>query len=232
MELTLLYLLQSLFEVIRLDYEDNVADRTPTKSFIYKISECVDFDEIDYKYKDTLTELIIKRGNEGVGIDLFWNPSRAESPHIHITLNGEELGGNGIGMDEGFLVSDTNEKFYSRSFDTSVVLVVTSQNKMEVLALNYFLKCLLISFSDSFAHNGFENLKVGSQDITFDDSLSPTRIFARGIKLSYMYTEYVPVFDFDMTSITSKLGIDTISHILDSKIIAKQVINKIIYPKK
>ena len=50
------------------------------------------------------------------------------------------------------------------------------------------LKCLLVSFVDSFELSGLQDLKISGNDIQFKDDLVPDYIYMRGLNLDLIYT--------------------------------------------
>lgn len=128
-------------------------------------------------------------------VQMFFNLKRASIPTIHITLPSEQSGQNGIGIDEGFAGIDTigmgesmtTSPNYTRRFDTTYNLIITSDNTNEVILLYHMIRAILIPTFDHLNQIGLENCKLGGRDIQTNNTLVPEHIFMRGISLSFSY---------------------------------------------
>jgi len=127
----------------------------------------------------------------GIGYDL----KRVElgAPAIHILLPSESAQNAPIGGNEGYLGyvndEDTNTSYQIYSAETDVVynLMITSKNMNEVVVLYHWLKSCSLTFHAQFELRDFKNVKVGGNDLNFNDDLVPPNIFHRNFNLSFSY---------------------------------------------
>ena len=127
----------------------------------------------------------------GIGYDL----KRVELgvPAIHILLPNESAQNAPIGMNEGYLgyvddpATKTIYQVYSAETDVVYNLMITSQNMNEVVVLYHWLKSCSLSFHQQFELRDFKNIKVGGNDLNFNDDLVPPNIFHRNFNLSFSY---------------------------------------------
>jgi hypothetical protein len=127
----------------------------------------------------------------GIGYDL----KRVELgyPAIHILLPHESAQNAPIGGNEGYLESvvdestSTNYPVYAAETDVVYNLMITSKNMNEVVVLYHWLKSTALSFHVQFELRDFKNVKVGGNDLQFNDDMVPPNIFHRNFNLSFSY---------------------------------------------
>lgn len=140
---------------------------------------------------------------------LMFDPSRAESPTIHIHMPQEEPHeGNLVGMGFGGLLSADTSQFsgnHMKFFGSTYDIIVTSNNQMEVILLYEFLKRIFIAGSDSLDHN-FAKFEISGKELMYDNTLMPD-VFYRAISLNIIDPITVPTIkgrDIGVTDITAK----------------------------
>jgi hypothetical protein len=186
-EITLYKVISNLVETLRDDIKAN-----PNTSFIERFygSEAVG----EYAFaKQTKQILSVNKEHQNeLKVNLFFNAQRAAIPTIHITLPFEKVSGdNGLGTDEGYVESrETLEGTftnYTRNFNTSYSIVVTSSNSLEVLAIYHMLKAILIASTPAMEAIGFKNLKLSGGDLHLNADIIPKGVFVRALSLDFSY---------------------------------------------
>lgn len=124
-----------------------------------------------------------------------YNLQQASAPCIHILLPTENKGKfDTISYSE----TDTYTKntctgdglFQQKSTSSSAVyhLMITSDNSHEVLIIYYWLKAMLVIFSDTTGLYGLLNLVVSGQDVTMQQELTPTHIYHRNLSIQFDFS--------------------------------------------
>ena len=97
---------------------------------------------------------------------------------------------------------------FSQSFSTTYNLLISSENSLEVLMIYNFLKASFLSLHEHLELYGFQNLKMGGNDIQMQQDLVPTNIYHRSLTISFDYEMIIPSFyktklakDFKLTGI-------------------------------
>lgn len=149
-----------------------------------------------------------------LGVQLMFNMEREGLPTVHITLPSEQTqtGGNGIGSDEGYLEdiiieeivdSDDNvttpyrrNSVYTRRFQSTYNIVITSDNSNEVILIYHTIRALLIALIPSISLSGLENVAFGGQDVQLYAGLANKNMYVRAIAVTLQYETSAPsVFD-------------------------------------
>lgn len=203
-ERILLTSLRSLLKLIRDDYNGQV---DKNDSYLYRILGTINLDR--YKFFDQAKQVLIANNDDPrfLEIQLFFKLTRAGLPTIHITLPNENSGLGGLNIDENFQeqeISDDGLSYrpvYSRRFDTTYNLVITSDNTNEVVLIYHFLRAMLIPLFDHLNASGLEQCRISGSDLNLSHILPPN-IFVRAINLSFSYDVNVAKL-FDSTVINS-----------------------------
>lgn len=143
-------------------------------------------------------------------VNLMFNMKREGLPTIHITLPSEQTqtGGNGLGTDEGYadyIFEDTkydndgamtkqgsSTPVYTRRYQSTYNIVITSDNSNEVILIYHTLRALLISLIPSMHVAGLENVAFGGQDVQLYQGLASKNMYVRAIAVSLQYETSSP----------------------------------------
>jgi len=228
-EFVLFNLIKAAFSSLKTEYT-TATDKTTT--LLYYMFHGNTFEKFDYYEQAVDLFTRAKSHPRCVETRLFFDASRAEMPTVHLSLPGENSGEDGIGMDEGYeapVYDDTNQTFrpvYTRLFNASYNLIITSDNTFEVLVIYHALRAMLISMMDYISMNGLINVRLGGQDLQINSELVPVGIFFRAITVELKYEVSVPKLDLsnyynDMSLnglIVDELGVLSKAWILDSSL--------------
>lgn len=132
---------------------------------------------------------------DGIEISVGYNMARVETgdPSIHILLPNENMSEAPIGDGEGYLgevIDSAQNKAYAILSANSMCnynLLITTDNVNEMLVMYHWLKSTSLTFSPQFALRNFQNLKIGGNDLQFNDDLVPPNVFHRNFNLSFTY---------------------------------------------
>lgn len=127
----------------------------------------------------------------------FLNRNRFSLPTIHVTINSDANGADGLGFDQSYIEEGTSggRETAQREINTRFQIVVTSDNTFEVLIMYHALKCCLIGNNHLLTLNGLQNPSIKGGDIILNDSLNPQGVYARAIFLDCFYTIKAPSFE-------------------------------------
>lgn len=201
-ELVLFNTVKSLLNFIRMDFHSVVDEK---KTWLYKLFNGHHVENYNFfqQAKQVFTQSI--DSPRVLDVRLFFDSERAHMPTIHINLPSENEGENGIGIDEGFTDalydSDTNrfQRTYTRRYDATYNLIITSDNPFEVVMIYHFLKLIMVATMDHIQLSGLENPKTGGQDLHLNSDLIPAGVYMRGLTLSFSYDISVPsIFSDDI----------------------------------
>lgn len=153
----------------------------------------------NYDFYEQASEIFYrdKSNQRKVEVFLGYNLKRQNVPTIHITLSNEQNFQDGLGMDEGYDSEDIDglyQKSYTRTFNCSYGIVITSDNSTEVLVIYHVLKAMMILLYETFELNGIRNLKLSGQDITMNNDIVPLNIFHKSLTMNFFYECFVPQF--------------------------------------
>lgn len=122
-----------------------------------------------------------------------YNLDRVSAPCIHILLPTENKGKfDSISLSE----SNTYERdvcagdglFQNKSTSSNAVyhLMITSDNSHEVLIVYYWLKAMLVIFSETTGLHGLLNLVISGQDVTMQqETVTPPHVYHRNLSLQF-----------------------------------------------
>lgn len=133
-------------------------------------------------------------------VRMGFDTQRADIPTLHITLPREQPAEDGIGIDEGFgdtFYNDDDKEYtktFTRRFSTNYSVMITSDNRNEVVLVYNVFRALLISAFDHMQLSGLENIKLSGGDLQINDRLAQNNIFMRSINVNFSYDLTVPDF--------------------------------------
>lgn len=189
--------LKAILTVVREDYESR---SNKEDTLLYKILGSNRLQRYNLYEQGKKVFLAKEDDPRFLDVQMFFNMKRASIPTIHITLPSEQAGQDGLGIDEGYAdpaydeipslgdpdVLQTSPN-YTRRFDTTYNIIITSDNTNEVILIYHLLRAILIPVFDHLNQVGIENCKIGGRDIQAYPSLVPDSIFMRGLSLSFSY---------------------------------------------
>lgn len=194
-EFVLFNLVKSAFSSLKAEYL-GTPDKTTT--LLYHMFHGSSFEKFDYYEQAVELFTRIKTHPRCLETRLFFDASRAEMPTVHLSLPGESSGEDGIGVDEGYVdpifneADQTYRPVYTRLFNASYNLIITSDNTFEVLVIYHALRAMIISMTDYISMNGLINMKLGGQDLQINSELVPVGIFFRAITIDVKYEVSIP----------------------------------------
>lgn len=188
--------------VQRIVIEDFHAHEDETKTMLYYLFG-KDLLENDIKletfnYFDQAKQIIIyDKFNVGIG----YNSELAEMGCIHILLPSETSDGSPIGGNENYqdYLEETEEvdegedelvhvtPVFTRSFDSSYSLLISSKNSLQAVVIYQFMKACFISLHEHLELYGLQNIKIGGSDISMDSAFIPTSVYHRSLTLGFSY---------------------------------------------
>lgn len=189
-EFTLRKILESGIEYIK----EDLANFSEKDTILYHLfGEEIDENEINLY--DEAKKIFTRKNNDErlLKVRLFFNRSKANTPSIHITSPSETDGPNGIGVDEDYeeqiLSEDGTETYpvYTRAFNTTFNLMITSDSQTETLIIFHTFKAFLISIIDTLELNGLRNVKFSSGDLNLNEELAPPHIFVKYIGITFFH---------------------------------------------
>jgi len=189
--------LKAILTLIREDYESR---SNKEHTLLYKILGSNRLQRYNLYEQGKKVFLAKEDDPRFLDVQMFFNMKRASIPTIHITLPSEQAGQDGLGIDEGYADPAHDEMpsigdpdilqtspNYTRRFDTTYNIIITSDNTNEVILIYHLLRAILIPVFDHLNQVGIENCKIGGRDIQAYPSLVPDSIFMRGLSLSFSY---------------------------------------------
>lgn len=183
-EILLKLAIEAIIKYVRQDF-NNCADEKD--SLLYLMFEGNTYGTFDFFQQ--VKELMITRGDEGdraISVNLMFNPDRVTIPTIHITIPTDSAKDNSIGVDPD-TDEDTGIRTYSRRFQASYMIIITSTTPIEVIILYYFIRNMLITIFDTLSLAGLDNIQIGGQDLRLASSAIPSGVFSKSITISADY---------------------------------------------
>lgn len=188
--------LMAMFSIVRKDFEENPLEDTILHSY-FGIDECGNpLQWESFNYFEQAKQLFID--NNKIQVNLGYNMEVSDVPCVHIMLPNESGRPFGIGADENYLGSaaqqqaGVRQEIFTKLFDATYNLIITSENTLEVLLIYHFLKAAFISLHAHVELSGLRLPKISGQDIQLQSDLVPPHIFHRGFGLSFVYEVHVP----------------------------------------
>lgn len=198
--------LNAFLDIIKKDYVANAADLSKS---ILNILFDKDENELDIDF-ETFDYLVQAKSlfiDKKVQVNIGYNLETAAMACIHILLPNESGSPFGIGADENYqpqinTVVDAGtpdeetfaQEIFTKRFESTYQLIITSENIFEVLLIYYYIKSCLISLNYHLELMGLRNLRIGGQDINIQQDSIPTHIFHRTLTLNFFYESNVPNF--------------------------------------
>lgn len=118
------------------------------------------------------------------------------------------MGGNGIGSDQGYqdelfidteynpdgsmLTQGSHTPVFTRRFQSTYNIVITSDNSNEVVLIYHTMRALLIGLIPSINLAGLQNLAFGGQDVQLYSGLAPKNMYVRAITVTLQYETSAP----------------------------------------
>lgn len=198
-EIILINIVDSLLNKVKVDFEENQNNNTPTQSLLYCYFNGLTHYKKDY-YIEAVDLFTREVGHPRI-IDtrLFFDAGRAIIPTIHITMPSDQTGQNSLSFGESGSHVKAREdgsysNIYERRFDSQYQIVCTSDNHSEVLLMYHLLRAGMISVSDTISFEGLENLKISGQELKINPEIAPNHIFMRSLSVTFSYNVEVPVW--------------------------------------
>lgn len=195
-EVIILETIKNLLKLIRTDYN---AQSDKSKSFLHKTLGTLNLER--YVFLTQAEKVFITNIDDPRALDvvLFFNATRAAIPTIHIVLQSEQHGGDGLGIDVGHVTPTIDPitkdviEVYTRRFNSQLQLVTTSDNSVEVMLIYAFLKAALIPLINHLELSGLEKIQLSGNEVNINSQLVPN-VFVRQIGISYQYEMSVENF--------------------------------------
>lgn len=145
-----------------------------------------------YDFFKQAKKIITNHGN--LSVSFGYNPEVAKMISLHILLPSENSDGLGIGANEGYGYT-TSEDYkestrinYTQLFDTTYQILISSDNSSEVNIVYNLLKSLFLIFYDQLEVSGLQVAKIGGNDIVMrDDFGSTAMLFQKVLNLTFKY---------------------------------------------
>lgn len=212
-EVTVFNILESCFDVVRLDYHQHVDERnTLLYSFFGSLPKFRG--KLDWFTQAKDLFLRDEKHPRKIETEMFFNSERVRVPTVHITLPSERAAEDGIGFDQGYQppvydeLNFTYKHTVTRMFEAQYQLLITSDNTLEVQMIYALLRNMLMSIFEHVELEGLRNPKLGGMDLQIDSTLVPEHVYTRALTISTSYEITVPValaqkiaFGFQVTSV-------------------------------
>lgn len=214
-EIILYKTLMAIFQIVRDDYANQTSEADSLLHQYFGIDECGNPIQWEsFNYYEQAKELFINK--DKIQVNLGYNMQTSDVACVHIMLPNESGRPFGIGADEnyiGYAAHDSDvpqeQAIFTKLFDATYNLIITSENTLEVLLIYNFLKASFISLHTHIELSGLRLPKISGQDIQLQSDLVPPHIFHRGFGLSFVYEVHVPdimrrklIKEFKVTGIT------------------------------
>lgn len=187
-EFILYYGLKAGLDLIESDY---IAQSDKSKSLLGLYLKNVGIQR--YQFMEQAVKVFVPAKDEvrKLTLNMMYNREKENSPSIYITMPTEQSTQNTLGFGEGIEESEyTDIDFipkFTRRFQTTYSLVITSDNDNEVILIYHVIRALIISMNAHFALAGFQNLKLGGTDLKNYNKEIPNNLCVRSINLSFEY---------------------------------------------
>jgi hypothetical protein len=206
-EYILLDIVKKSLQFLRADY---AANSDPEKSYLrllLKNSGLERYDSVTQVEAIFLKEIDDPRY---LDVSMMWNMNVEKVPAIYVALPSEttQPGGNGLGVDEGYqdyIFEDTEfdnngdtvtpgsfRSLYTRRFESTYGIIVTSDNSNEVVIIYHVLKNMMISLMPTISLMGLQNVVLGGNDVNIKSDLIPKNMFMRSLTLRAQYETSAP----------------------------------------
>lgn len=176
---------------LRVDFDEQASEED---TFLARIFSGIVIDK-RYNVLEQAKKIFIENDEKEqrfVEVHFMFNAHRSNLPTIHVTLPAEQTqsGGNGMGMDQGYMEpivsTETITGVFTRRSQTTIGIVITSDNPNEVIAIYYTLKALLIALMPSLHLAGLENAILSGGDVQLGN------FFSKAMNVNCQYETSVP----------------------------------------
>ncbi len=190
--------LNGIMKLIKEDWVNNPKEETMLSHFFNKDENERLIKWETFNFFTQAEELFI---NQSVQVFLGYNMEVAKTGCIHILLPSETGNPLNIGADEGAndpeistddMANEYYQGRYTKRFNATYQLMITSENTFEVILIYNFLKACFISLNAHLELAGIRDIKIGGADVNLDSSQIPTHIFHRAFTVSFWYDVSVP----------------------------------------
>ena len=185
----------SLVKTVRDNYVSKQA--TPEDTYLWQIFGGMSFANVDYfnEAVDLLTRT--PAHPKHFVVRLSFDRDRAQLPTAHVTMAEDRVNLMGIGSSESAYINSEGEPDarFQRFFDFLVEIVVTSDNKNEIIIIYELIKAFIPTLSVCFAEDGVYNVKTSGKDVVLKSDLVPKNLFMRTLQLTGHYSSITPSLD-------------------------------------
>lgn len=215
-EMVIYKTLKAIFSTIKADFAENPEEETMLYRFFKKDENGNDIKWETFNHYDQAKDIFINKDTE---IHLGYNLEVAGMGCVHILLPSETGSPLGIGADENYqdpitttdgMANEYRQAVFTKKFDSTYQLMITSENTLEVLLIYNFIKACFISLNAHLELAGLRNPRFGGNDVNIQSDKVPTHIFHRSFSLNFFYEVHVPelfrnrlIKDFNSTGIIS-----------------------------
>ena len=190
----------TLLQFIITDYNRCIEEGNENLSYIYLLfHEDEEVEKTSGIYKQAIQVLVKNQidsseNNRKIEVRPIFDRSRAGLPTIHITCPQDSDDLKQIGDEDG------DEEFYqerlaprlSRGFLAQFGIIITSDNIMEVLIINYTLRALLLGSIADLSDLGFINPTFQTQELNIRPNILPANVYMKGLLMTSNYVDSFP----------------------------------------
>jgi hypothetical protein len=90
------------------------------------------------------------------------------------------------------LAQGSTTPVFTRRFQSTYNLVITSDNSNEVILIYHTMRALLMALIPSISIAGLENIAFGGQDVQLYSGLAPKNMYVRAITIALQYETSAP----------------------------------------
>jgi len=136
-------------------------------------------------------------------VSLSFDEDRANLPTIHVMSSNESEHSMNLGVNENYQGATVQNGEYSneyaRIFDSSIDVVITSNNTTEVTIIHEAIKAMMLPLLPHLSHQGFQNVSLSARDLMLNSELIPPGIFMKSMTFRGIYclsiksTDVMPV---------------------------------------
>ena len=191
---------------------ESSVDIPTNEKFLYRIFNGEEFD--GYNFLEQARSIVLRTSSNPNKVEtrLQFDPSRATTPTIHVTLPADNIGkentiGTSIGNGIYENVDGTYRQSYARGFNANYDLMITSANPNEVALIYELLMHLFIAAADTLYKN-FDLFTYKGREVMMNNDMIPDRIFTKVISLNVEFTRNVPAIGYYGTLINEITSIE------------------------
>lgn len=195
-EIRLKRICDSLLQYIKDDYNKCINEYKDEKiSYLYLLFHENEEDENNSGLYSQAKEIFLRKEDNPRHILTrpIFDPTVAGLPTIHIVIPQDSENFTQIGDIESQNVYEQRGSYkLERGFISQMGFVVTSENILEVLIINYTLRSLLIGSVDKLSYLGFINPTFSTQDLNIRPNILPANVYTKGIMMQSTYVDIFP----------------------------------------